>query len=141
KKYANSLRLRIAMRLVKVNPQIAQQEAEDAIARGVFTSNDDISYVKYEDVRSPDTGAGKGNGVTTYFRGANDANGSDTYITTELVEVLEDMNDPRLLNNYYCKAALNDPERTDITDLVLEQVGSYAAMTCQAQRFRWDPNL
>ena len=140
KKYANSLRLRIAMRLIKINPTKAQQEAEDAIAAGVFTSNEDISYVKYENVRSPVSGTGKGNGVATYLRGSNDAVGSDTYISTELVEVLEEMDDPRLLNQYYCMSALNDVDRTDITDLVLQERGSYAAMTCQAQRFRWDPN-
>lgn len=40
KKFANSLRLRIANRIIKVYPA-AQAEIDDAISSGVFTSNDD----------------------------------------------------------------------------------------------------
>src|SRR5690606_31831133 len=42
KKFANSLRLRYAMRLVKVNPTKAKAEAEAAFNAGVFTGNSDI---------------------------------------------------------------------------------------------------
>jgi hypothetical protein len=37
--FANSLRLRLAMRIVYVNPQLAQQQAEEAVAAGVMTDN------------------------------------------------------------------------------------------------------
>src|SRR5690606_31644574 len=39
KKFANSLRLRLAMRVVYADPALAQREAEKAIADGVITTN------------------------------------------------------------------------------------------------------
>ncbi|WP_268846514.1 RagB/SusD family nutrient uptake outer membrane protein [Flavobacterium aestivum] len=46
-KYANSLRLRLAMRIVKIKPALAKTEAEKAIAHpfGVMTTNADIAKV------------------------------------------------------------------------------------------------
>lgn len=46
-KYANSLRLRLAMRIVKIKPAVAKTEAEKAIAHpfGVLTTNADIAKV------------------------------------------------------------------------------------------------
>lgn len=43
-KFANTLRLRLAMRIVKVNPALAKTEAEKAVAQkfGVFTTNADL---------------------------------------------------------------------------------------------------
>ena len=41
KKYANSLRLRLAMRCSKADPGLSKQNAEEAIAGGVFTSEGD----------------------------------------------------------------------------------------------------
>ncbi|MDR7212461.1 RagB/SusD family nutrient uptake outer membrane protein [Flavobacterium piscis] len=43
-KFANTLRLRLAMRIVKVNPTLAKTEAEKAVAQkfGVFTTNADL---------------------------------------------------------------------------------------------------
>lgn len=52
RKYANTLRLRVAMRLVKVDPTLAQQEAEDAIRSGLFTSNSDNAMVVFENLRN-----------------------------------------------------------------------------------------
>lgn len=40
-KFANTLRLRVAMRISDVNPSRAKSEAEKAVAGGVITSNDD----------------------------------------------------------------------------------------------------
>ncbi|MEP6681866.1 MAG: SusD/RagB family nutrient-binding outer membrane lipoprotein [Parafilimonas sp.] len=39
--FANTLRLRLAMRISYVEPDLAKQEAEKAVAAGVMTSNDD----------------------------------------------------------------------------------------------------
>lgn len=63
KKLANSLRLRFAMRLVKVNPEKARTEAEAAVADGVMESNADICSVKYEDIQSSGTEL-RGNGLS-----------------------------------------------------------------------------
>ncbi len=47
-KYANSLRLRLAMRISKVDPALAKAEAEKAVnhATGVFTTNADVMKIK-----------------------------------------------------------------------------------------------
>ena len=49
-KFANSLKLRMAMRIVYVNPTWAQQVAESALANpiGVMTSNADNAFLKVE---------------------------------------------------------------------------------------------
>lgn len=46
-KFANTLRLRLAMRIVKINPALAKTQAEKAIAHkyGVFTTNADLFKV------------------------------------------------------------------------------------------------
>lgn len=46
-KFANSVKLRLGMRLSEVNPSLSQTVAESAIESGVFTSNDDIAQVVY----------------------------------------------------------------------------------------------
>lgn len=43
--FANSLRLRLAMRIVYANPQLAQQQAEEAVADGVMTNNTDNALI------------------------------------------------------------------------------------------------
>ncbi len=47
KRFANSLRLRLAMRIVNIDPVRARVEAEAAIAAGVMQSNDDTYAVNY----------------------------------------------------------------------------------------------
>ncbi|WP_353721520.1 SusD/RagB family nutrient-binding outer membrane lipoprotein [Dyadobacter sp. 676] len=44
--FANTLRLRIAMRMSKVEPALAKTEAEAAVAAGVFTTNADDAFLK-----------------------------------------------------------------------------------------------
>lgn len=45
-KFANTLRLRMAMRISKVNPTRAQQEAEAAVAAGVITENTESATIQ-----------------------------------------------------------------------------------------------
>jgi hypothetical protein len=45
-KFANSLRLRLALRISNADPDRAKQEAEKAIAAGVMTGNDDNAFVE-----------------------------------------------------------------------------------------------
>ena len=49
KKLANSLMLRLGMRLTKVDPGAAQSWVQKAIAGGTMTSNADIAYVPHND--------------------------------------------------------------------------------------------
>lgn len=53
-KFANSLRLRLAMRVKYVDRALAQSEAEKAVAAGVFLSNGDNAYVSVDEInRNP----------------------------------------------------------------------------------------
>ncbi|HEX7119063.1 MAG TPA: SusD/RagB family nutrient-binding outer membrane lipoprotein [Longimicrobiales bacterium] len=85
-KFANSLRLRLAMRLADVAPEVAEAEFQAALDApgGVFTSNDDNAQVCYGSVtRNP---------WFAYFEGrANDYRVSKT-----LVDTLTSLSDPRL---------------------------------------------
>lgn len=47
KKLVNSLKLRVAMRLIKVNPSLAQEKAREAYKAGIMTSNADIAAVQH----------------------------------------------------------------------------------------------
>ncbi|MRH99256.1 SusD/RagB family nutrient-binding outer membrane lipoprotein [Kriegella sp. EG-1] len=53
-KFANSLRLRLALRVKYADPALAKAEAEKAVAAGVFTDNGDNAYVSVDDTnRNP----------------------------------------------------------------------------------------
>jgi hypothetical protein len=89
KKFANSLRLRAAMRLSQVNPTLARTEAAAAIAAGVFTSNGDnavLSYTESAPSQSPLYLNQLG------FGGSRDDHG----VSATMVNALKELNDPRL---------------------------------------------
>ncbi|MDR1671801.1 MAG: SusD/RagB family nutrient-binding outer membrane lipoprotein [Alistipes sp.] len=137
KKFANSLRLRLAMRLVKVDPATAKSEAEAAIAAGVFTSNADLCYIQHEEWPYDSGGPGKGNAIAVRLQSPDET--LNTYrLTTELVRQMENTGDPRLM--WYGRAYCNAPRRTDITDIVrsLPEFTSYTSMALDAQRWGWD---
>ena len=48
KKFANSMRLRIANQIKSANPTLANQHITAALAQGVFESNDDNAAIKFE---------------------------------------------------------------------------------------------
>jgi len=131
KRFANSLRLRIAMRLIKVDPALAKSEAEAAVADGVFTSNSDICFVLHDNIGG--TGQSGGNGLANRFLNGN----SSTFrLTKELVSIMEKSRDPRIL--YYGGSYLEDASRTDITPLLLAKYGKYETFTMGGQLFSWD---
>lgn len=49
KRYANSLRMRLAMRLSEVDPSYAQSEFQDAASKEFISSMDDIAWVQEKD--------------------------------------------------------------------------------------------
>ncbi len=51
-KFTNSLMLRLAMRMVKVDPTGAQSWATKAINGGVMDNNGDIAYIKYDAIEA-----------------------------------------------------------------------------------------
>ena len=133
KKFANSLRLRIAMRLVKVNPEKAKSEVQSAVNDGVFTSNSDICYVQHENVKEA-VMASAGNGFANIL--LKDNKSSTFRLTSELIGTMENLGDPRIL--YYGSSYLEDNVRTDITPQLYAYYGSYKELTTPAQIFNYD---
>lgn len=85
RRFANSLRLRLAIHLSQVNPTKAASEAAAAVAAGVFTSNADNAQLMYL-ATSP-------NRNPIY----NDAQGRDDYgMSKTFVDSLTSFADPRL---------------------------------------------
>lgn len=96
KKFANSLRLRLAMRLHKINPTKAKAEVVKAVNGGLISSNMELAKVKYEnEAYVDDVPVFKGNGYAqTYNREARSAS---ICLSKTLVDHLKETNDPRLL--------------------------------------------
>jgi hypothetical protein len=84
-KFANSLRMRLAMRLSKVDANRAAQEFAAAYAAGGFKDNSDNAQLKY-------VGDGTWNSpIYTYQNSRN-----DHAISATLVDTLKSLSDPRL---------------------------------------------
>lgn len=127
KVFANSLRLRLAMRISDVAPELAKKEFNEALADGVMTSSADDACVKhmsvsysfgqesYKDIR--------GNALAKYFYGNDPAN-NPSYVCKTFWEQLYNHNDPRTAR--ICRFYIDDfmsistgKGRIDMTDAVL----------------------
>lgn len=86
-KYANSLLLRLAVRISNANPALAQQYAQKAVSNGVIESNLDNAYMNMD--------IGRMVRMTSelYIMAYNY---HDTYAAADLVCYLKGYNDPRL---------------------------------------------
>ncbi|WP_299391731.1 SusD/RagB family nutrient-binding outer membrane lipoprotein [uncultured Gelidibacter sp.] len=91
KKFANSLMLRLAMRMVKVDNAGAQAWAAKAIEGGVMTSNADIAFTKYEN--SASDGGPNVNPLTKSFTSRA---ATQVKISKTLMDYMKDRNDPRV---------------------------------------------
>lgn len=82
-KYANSLKLRLAMRVVYANPELAKQKAEEAVNHevGVFKSNADNAFNQV--AKSP------------IREVMYDYNGGDSRISADITSYMNGYNDPR----------------------------------------------
>ncbi|MBL0744432.1 SusD/RagB family nutrient-binding outer membrane lipoprotein [Chryseolinea lacunae] len=139
KKFGNSLRLRLALRLTKRDEGKAKTEAEAAIAGGVMTSTADMATMKHTKV-SWNGGTFGGNAVSYVFMNqALDAEKSLFRICTTFVDHLVSTGDPRLrlLAGSYLEGAKRP---NDITDQVLAKVGSYHAMALPPSYFTYEAN-
>ena len=137
KRYANSLRLRYAMRISDVNPEKAQTEFEKALAAdgGYIQSAADDAYIIYTD------------GPFTLYDGSRDLDfrvnalgeilygqdpSSPTFVCSTFFDIMKNSNDPRLYRicRHYIntKRAETKPDRewnVDVTD----EVVAYLATT------------
>jgi len=87
RKMAYSLMLRLAMRMQKVEPELAEKWAKTAVNGGVFTSNADNMIVKHA------IGANENNNG---FNSALVGGTNDHRISNTLVDLLTNTGDPRL---------------------------------------------
>ncbi len=91
RKFSNSLMLRLAMRMVKVDEASAQSWATKAIEGGVMTSNDDIAYTRYEN--SANDGGPNVNPLTKCFTSRS---ATQVKISKTFMDFMKDRNDPRV---------------------------------------------
>lgn len=122
KKFANSLHLRLAMRLSKVDPETAKTEVMSAYNAGVFTSNDDMCITHHADVQNSYSDI-RGNGVSVAINQYPD-DGRPRVCNTLLDEMKQTL-DPRM--QYIARDYWVNPdkpsERIDVTDGVVAQIG------------------
>ena len=85
KKFGYSLMLRLAMRMQKVDPGLAEQWAKTAVAGGVFTSNDDNQVFHHS-----------GTGVNNAINYSMASNFGRFRVAGTLVDMLVNTGDPRL---------------------------------------------
>lgn len=90
-KFANSLLLKIGIRLADADPTKASQLVNDAVSGGVFESNDDNAVYSFLDAQP------YVNPIYDYFIFDNRA--SDFVVTQFFIDMLDDLNDPRM--SYY----------------------------------------
>ena len=150
KTFSRSLRLRYAMRISDVLPDLAKEEFNAALADGVMASSTDDACVKHMDVSfSFGQEAYKdfrGNALSKYFYGNDPAN-NPTYICETLWKQLYDNDDPRTTR--ICRFYVDDyqsvtsPEgRIDVTDALLAtqaaNPGTQLISTVAPSDFSWD---
>lgn len=133
-RFANSLKLRTAMHLIKVDEGLAKEKAREAILGGLMESNDDTAYVVFN---NDSDGEGGGNGYANAFQSLYNVSYGPTQIriTTELFKSLiiqgEDVvnesgvhfrtiakQDPRLLLIARSYTAHHLADAYDITEIV-----------------------
>ena len=148
--FANSLRLRYAMRLSDVLPDFAKTEFIDALEDGVMVSGTDDACVKHLNV-SYSFGQEafrdiRGNAMAKYFYGNDPAN-NPSYLCQTFWEQLYKNNDPRTTR--LCRFYIDDymsistgDGRIDVTDAVLATQAANPSTnviyTIAPGEFSWD---
>lgn len=92
KKLANSLMLRLAMRISNVDPSTAQSYVEKAISGGVMESNEDMAWIQ---MASGPSQWFNQNGLSRAM--IPDDWGAQNMLSKTLVDFLKDHDDPRLM--------------------------------------------
>lgn len=133
RRFANSLRLRLAMRLVKINPVLAKTEAEAAFNGGVIAQPGDICKLVHENVQNDYVDI-RGNGLSAAL---NQGDLIGYRLCNTLINSMRATNDPRLdhLARYYIDNPFKPFERIDISAQVKAQVGITGV---NSGEFIWD---
>lgn len=124
KKFANSLRLRLALRLAKREPEKARAEIQAAYAAGLFTSNADICMTKHENVPNSYQDV-RANGLSAAWNSKNEMG----RVVSTFLNALTSTSDPRVNHLIKCYKEFNPVsptrflEREDITAQVKAKIG------------------
>lgn len=86
KKFANSLKLRIGIRLTDINPTLARSTVEAAVTSGVFTSNADNALLNYQSA-TPNT--------NPLWVDLVESGRQDFVATNTIVDIMNGLDDPR----------------------------------------------
>ena len=146
KKFANSLRMRYAMRISKVAPDKARQEFEDACASegGIMSSAADDALIKYMDIAfsfgQESYSDYRGNALSQLLFGNDPAN-NPSYICSTFFNQLKDTNDPRcfrICRFYYdgLMSATKAEGRVDLTDEIIAK--GVKMEPCDPGTYSWD---
>jgi hypothetical protein len=84
-RFAQSLRMRLAMRLSEIDPALAEEEFALAWAAGGFESNDDHAVLHYLD-----------NGLNRHPIHVYELGRNDHSVSATMIDTLQSLNDPRL---------------------------------------------
>ncbi len=147
KKFANSLRLRFAMRISGVAPEKARTEFEDALASdgGVFTSAADDALVKYMSIAfsfgSDSYTDYRGNALSKLLFGNDPAN-NPSYLCSTFFNQLYNSGDPRtfLYARFYydgLMSATSPDNRIDLTDEILSK--GVTINSREPGAYSWEP--
>lgn len=124
KKYCNSLRMRFAMRISDVKPELAREQFEKALAseNGYIAEASDDAYIKYLD--QPFTlykGAEKydfrANALSEILYGQDPT--SPTFVSSTFYNIMKDSNDPRLYR--ICRHYIN----TTRSEIRADEAGNF----------------
>lgn len=133
KKFANSLHLRLAMRLVKRDEEKAKAEVQKAFQRGVFSLPTDVCLMRHENIQNTYSDI-RGNGLSASM---NQGELVAVRFSQTFLDALKNTNDPRLehIAKYYIDNPYRFMERIDISPQV-RAVVSYTG--CNNGDFVWD---
>lgn len=147
KKLANSLRLRFAMRISKVNPEKAQKEFESALQAdgGIISTSSDDALIKYMAISfsfgQEAYSDYRGNAMSQLLFGNDPAN-NPSYLCSTLFNKLYNTGDPRtfmIARCYYdgLMSSTSPDNRVDLTDEMISK--NIAFKPRDPGAFSWDP--
>ena len=90
-KFINSILLRAGMRMSNIDPVTAQQVVEDAVANGVFESNDDEAFIDHIE------GQGLNTNGTSHALRQGETYANELRPSRVFIDWMQDNNDPRLM--------------------------------------------
>lgn len=147
KKFANSLRLRYAMRISDVAPEKAKQEFEDALLGdgGVFSSASDDALIKYIEVPfsfgQESYTDYRGNALSKLLFGNDPAN-NPSYLCSTFFNQMKNSGDPRTyrIARFYYDGLMSSTSTNNRIDLTEEVLAKGVTMNPRDPgAFSWEP--